>query len=710
MFYTVLASLVFTLMVAGFCLYSKMRGRVLRLAWLKFVVILPLLLLGGVWACFGAYWLGFAALLSGTAVTLLLSPVPVAVYGLTTWGIVRWMRGKPYTDAVVIVVIMAFMGGVYGAQRAWLCEPLAHNGVGRAQLCTAKLYEQGRGGVISNFGTARGWYEKAAGQRVAEAEFWIGMHTPGVEKKQWLMRAAKQGYAPAAYRLYMLLGPEGDDGLEWLRFAAREGNPDAMYRLGWLHMSGHKVRRDLGRTRELWNRAAENGSVSAMRSLALAYARAGVLYDHDPEASRRFEREALAAEADEDYKQLAAGERWLAKTWQTGLADLRRQQAAADRGDVAMRGQIGHDILSHAKDDPQLRARGIAWLERAARAGDGEAQYEVADYYLTYEPASEKISKKGRQWLIRAADGGHRQALYRVIEGYKQGREGFDADLYAAKRYSELLFAALKESGVKQNDPAWLSLAWDYDDTLKQIQRSEERYLPLDQLQAQAAAGDPVAQYHLAKKVELDPTGTARALRLLAAAANGGFAQAQYEMARRIRNRKRTNEEERQAIAWLRAAVDSGHRGAMLDLGTMYLNGLPRQQVERNYYQAKVLFKRAMEGRELIVYEQRTGEGRGWHVTAAHVKRWLERIPDFIMRLDLEDLHGAARRSALASWYERERGALVAKAKTARGDDRTQINNALVTLEMQRDLLLDADDQPVARAPHPDQPALGEQP
>ena len=108
-------------------------------------------------------------------------------------------------------------------------------------------------------------------------------------------------------------------------------------------------------------------------------------------------------------------------------------------------------------------------------------------------------------------------------------------------------------------------------DTLKQIRRERERYLPPQQLREQADAGDAIAQYHLGKeRMSKDFAG---GLRLLEASANGGYAQAQFEMAQRIRHRKRTPEEEARAIAWLHEAQAAGHRGAMVDLAQIYLRG-----------------------------------------------------------------------------------------------------------------------------------------
>ena len=690
-FYTVLVSLAVMLLAALFSLYARVRGETEwpgYLFWLKLTVVLPLWVLVGVWTYLGTYWLGFATLVSGVGLLMLLTPAPLAIYGVMTWGLVRWIRGKRFGDASVVLIILAFVSIIYGYQRAWLCEPLAHSGLGRAQLCTAKLYESGEGGVIRDRGAARAWYQKAADHRLAEAEFWIGMHTSDrAERRQWLTRAAEQGHSPAAYRLFLLLGPEHDDALDWLQFAVREGYPPAMYRLGLLHSNGYRVPHDMERTRKLWQRSAEAGHVTAMRALALAYAR-GVLFDIDLDASIQWEQKALAASTGEDRTRLPADEHSFVQVWRTQLARLRARAAIIAAGDPNAQRQLSRDILKQAQDDASVRNKGIRMLEQGGDQSDPDAQYEIADHYLGLEDPSKGKLKKGLEWLTKAAENGHHTALRRLIEAFKEGRYGVEVDLYAAKRYSERFFAVLEQNNVKRNDTAWLAPTWDYQDTLKQIKRIEHRGVPLDKLKAQATNGDSAAQYRLAKDLAFYERDAKKALEWLDAAARGGHVQAQYEMARRIRSRPRTDDEERQAIAWFKTAATASHRGAMVELGHLYMAGLPRQHIERNYYRAKIFYERSVDGQDKIVYQQQTAHDRSWYISVDSIKRRLARIPDFMMRLDLEGLDGNARTDAINAWYAQEHAQLIVEARTASGDTLSEFNTALATLESQRDLLL----------------------
>ena len=692
-FYTVAVTLLLMLILAGMSLFFSVRGGTSNqqtLFWSKLVISIPLLVLGAAWTYIGTYTFGLVTLLAASPIFLLLALACVAIYTITTWGLIRWIRNKRFGDISVIIAIISFVSVIYFYQRAWLCEPLAHSGYGFAQLCTAQLYETGRGGVNTRRDLARDWYRDAAYKGYAAAQYWVGTDTRDVnEREQWLTKAADQGHAPASYQLFALLRPEDDVALERLQYAVKKDYPPALHQLGLLHSSGYRVAHDLERTRELWHRAADAGYTTSMRSLAIAYAH-GVIFDIDLDASREWERKAIATGADEDTKQLSAGERHLAMTWQEQLVRLREQAMAIAVKDPAAMRQLSSDILAQAKDNSAQREKGIHLLEQSAE-DSSDAQYKVAQYYLDLEKPTQEDTGKGLEWLIKAAENGHREALRQLIEAHKEGRYGLNVDLYKAKQYSEQFFAILEKNDVPQNNSAWLGPTWDYQDTLKQIKRIESMPLSPEQLKTKADAGDPEAQYYLAKDIAFYGNDFDTMIALLEASARGGYAQAQFEMSSRIFNRKHTDEEERQAIKWLIAAAESGHRGALVSLGNQYMSGFKRQQIERNYYQAKLLYERALDGIDEIVYEQKTSPTRAWHITAESVHKKLRQIPDYIARLDLAGLEGQQRIAAINQWYEKERAMLDTKMNSAGDDELSKLVTALSTLQSQRDVLLQSD-------------------
>ncbi|MCZ6889523.1 MAG: hypothetical protein O7H39_13590, partial [Gammaproteobacteria bacterium] len=558
-------------------------------------------------------------------VLLIVGPLLViAAFGLISWGIVRWVRVNVVADAFVAVAIVVFGAWVWVFQTAWMCQPLAGSGVGYAQLCTARLYRDGAGGVIRDRSAAGYWFRQAAEQGLAEAEYEVGQATrERAEKRRWLTRAADQGNAQAAFALYRL-----DRSVAYLRMAADKRYAAAQYHLGVLHRSGSlEVERDFGRTATLWQRAADGGSVAAMQQLAIATAQDGVLFEADAQASLRWEERARAAPLDPGSSQLEA---FLAINFERVLSEARARQGRAEQGDGEASYEIGRLIEREASQEPLdhlllsvLLSRAHAWIERAAQTGHVQAQYATAGRYLDGGDL-----EQGRRWLSAAADRGHLPALRRVIDALKDGEHGYEIDLYAARDYGDQLLVALEQAGVART--RLLSDRWRHQDTIKRIALTEARHAPLEVMTLEAAEGGAEAQYHLAKEYAhgLERRSFEEWLALLDASAHGGYAQAQYEMASRIRHGPRTVEEERQAIEWIESAVAQGHRGAMVDLAAIYIRGIPRQNLERDYDRARALLESSIAGLDGdIVYSQKTGSGRSWHYSRRTVDNWMAQIP-----------------------------------------------------------------------------------
>jgi TPR repeat protein len=125
-----------------------------------------------------------------------------------------------------------------------LLEPLARSGDALAQLRLGLLYYHGHG-VRESDSQARVWFERAARQGLAEAQFHLGnMYAyglvdpggdvdPGRLAAQWTFEAARQGHAEAQYSLgIMFLTGKGveqsnDEGARWIAKAAAQGHADA---------------------------------------------------------------------------------------------------------------------------------------------------------------------------------------------------------------------------------------------------------------------------------------------------------------------------------------------------------------------------------------------------------------------------------------------------------------------------------------------------
>lgn len=106
-----------------------------------------------------------------------------------------------------------------------------------AQLNLGAAYDNGLG-VEQNVERARHWYQKAAEQGVAEAQFNLA-HLLVTEEEQstlaaeWMLKAAKQGMADAQYLMGVTyaegIGVEEneDKAIVWLKKAVAQGHEDA---------------------------------------------------------------------------------------------------------------------------------------------------------------------------------------------------------------------------------------------------------------------------------------------------------------------------------------------------------------------------------------------------------------------------------------------------------------------------------------------------
>jgi len=102
-------------------------------------------------------------------------------------------------------------------------------------------------------------------------------HSDFVAARHWYERAAAQGMAWAEYNLgYLHLLGQGviadtAEGLRWMRRAANRGFTTAQYELGLFHAQGLHVRQDFSRAARWYRRAAERGLPDAQHNLAHLY-------------------------------------------------------------------------------------------------------------------------------------------------------------------------------------------------------------------------------------------------------------------------------------------------------------------------------------------------------------------------------------------------------------------------------------------------------
>jgi len=125
-----------------------------------------------------------------------------------------------------------------------LLEPLARGGNPLAQSRLAMLYYHGHG-VRESDALALQWFDRAARQGLAEAQFHLGnMYAYGLAglpldtdanrlAAQWYFEAARQGHADAQYSLGILfltgsgVTQDSAEARKWIARAAAQGHADA---------------------------------------------------------------------------------------------------------------------------------------------------------------------------------------------------------------------------------------------------------------------------------------------------------------------------------------------------------------------------------------------------------------------------------------------------------------------------------------------------
>lgn len=178
----------------------------------------------------------------------------------------------------------AFVAGDHAAALR-VIEPAARAGDPLAQAVLGTAYDTGQGKEASP-ALAREWLERAATQGYAPAAFALGMFW--LEGRQdidpdpaqaitWFDRAMSEGHAEAFHmRARMMLsglgGPENPAIAATFALTALElGSPDAGMLLAEMYLAGEGVTLDAVRARATYARAAQMGHPPALARLAVMY-------------------------------------------------------------------------------------------------------------------------------------------------------------------------------------------------------------------------------------------------------------------------------------------------------------------------------------------------------------------------------------------------------------------------------------------------------
>lgn len=159
-------------------------------------------------------------------------------------------------------------------------EKAAEQGNAYAQYCVGYMYQWGKG-VEQSYVEAFRWYKKAAEQGHADAQCEIGymyFAGKGIEKDfaeayKWYKKAAERGHAYAQWTLGIKL--EFGDGFDkdyseafkWYKKAAEQGYDSAQWRLGTMYESGKGVDKNITEAIFWYKKAAEQEVDHAIEAL-----------------------------------------------------------------------------------------------------------------------------------------------------------------------------------------------------------------------------------------------------------------------------------------------------------------------------------------------------------------------------------------------------------------------------------------------------------
>jgi TPR repeat protein len=255
-------------------------------------------------------------------------------------------------------------------------------------------------------GVAFALLERAAEDDVPDARLQLGyLYLMGIgvdadlaAARRWFEAAAATGSASAMVQLARTWRPphtEPSDGaraLDWLTRAAAAGAPDAMASAGFMAENGELGAPDPKRARAYFEQAAAAGSALGQTKLAHV-----LLSEDAPDPARAFDL--FKAAADQDFGPGYAG---LAYLYEAGIGvapDAERAaywlERAANAGEVDAQLALAARALTRSGG----RAEATRWLAAAALAGDSRGMNDYAWLLATHpDPAA----RDGRRAVLLA--------------------------------------------------------------------------------------------------------------------------------------------------------------------------------------------------------------------------------------------------------------------------------------------------------------------
>jgi len=512
----------------------------------------------------------------------------------------RFLRRSMLGGLILLIALICWTHRVL-----FFVKPFADMGFAGAQYRLALALHKNPGSKLRADESSRYYLERAAAQGHIEAAMALARSPRNAEDKlRWLTVAAEGGLAEADYEIYLFMmkssgvNYKSRSAMDWLHSGAEKGHADAQYELGRLLIHGDQrqgIAQNSIKARQWWEKAAANDHGRSMEELAWRYAKAADGFARDPARAG-----ALLEKIADGYRQGRYGlpqNQQLASSRQKQAEEIKALEERAAQGDPGALATIGRQLLQ----SPDTSSQGVSLLEKAAVQGDAQIQYELGAIFIYSRHGVEKDLERGRKWWNLALAQKHVKTMESVAPAYQDGRFGYPVDLLKSKALVELLVEAYRHGryGVDRNaeKERYWTAELKYFDRL--FEMAGGRYLPPDDLQRQAAAGDLQAQYQLGRQLLIaGPTGERqKGLQWIERAAEGGYAEAQYRLVTYYENQAHImRDNPSRGIALLESAAEQNHLHAMGTLALAYEKG--RFGLAKDFQQAQKWYQNLLQAYE----------------------------------------------------------------------------------------------------------------
>lgn len=277
-------------------------------------------------------------------------------------------------------------------------------------------------GLLINLDQAADWYEKAAMQGNAEAQYLLGM--------LWLPSSIDEFLGTPLQR-----PRDAAKAATWFEKAAKQKHVEAAYQLARLYAQGNGVAQNNVIAFQNYLIAAEQGDAQAQFDIGLmSYQGNAPIPWISVEGGFGY-----------DFKK--------AEALQTFVVDYVRAadwwRKAAAQGHAGAQNQLAH-LYFEGKGVPKDPLQANEWWQKAADRGDGEAQNNLGISYLA-GVSLPKDTSKAFEWFLKSAMQGEQAGQSNLAKRYGAG-DGVDKDQILAYAWFNLAAANPQGNEYLTND------------------------------------------------------------------------------------------------------------------------------------------------------------------------------------------------------------------------------------------------------------------